>query len=364
MRPLDQTRPTVAYGGKRSLREEKTWSAGALLYGVAMPPICRALIIAGAILAGPLGVQAAPAAPAVRQEVEPTAAEVKLQARKSEELETVVFDVCVPVVVSGADFTETPGYQALGRPPFSDGAFATSTGIRVFPNYENTGTCYFDVPDGYDAQAFDFLLPFENQSASREADDWNPVPIRHGFYQNTLISRNARFGISVGYRYGDGSVYPFRASPQDVTSHFAAMWAAEFTPPVEVVLRAMATCGSEVDPDDYSSARDPVPGRLSSYELQHRDRLDMVEPLRGNVDAFTWEATDEVCVVGVRNQSLKDEIAAAINAPDSGWSRISETRWTRQDGARAKFQSINGALFYYIHRSDVSSHQADIDPDL
>jgi hypothetical protein len=299
------------------------------------------------LMAGLAGLCSAPLALAepVGQYAERTPQEAGVPDPAASEMETVIFDVCVPVV-RGADVADTPGYEALGRPPIVDGSFKTSTGITVTPS-----GCSFAPAESWQPGLFSFLLPLENQDQSREVKDWNPIPLRVGEAYHQFISRDARVGITIDRNYESGVVFAYASTPQDVARHYAAVWAAGFNPPGPAAVLAFDACSSFMDAvtsnetDDTTLADVATEGRFGNTGAQ----------VRGNIDASLWPARDG-CEVVVQGAGLQGAIGEALARPDSGWSKVTETSWTRDDGGRVALKADGDVLHYIVHPGDFARH--------
>jgi hypothetical protein len=304
----------------------------------------RPVVLLMAALAGLAAASAALAEP-VAQDAAPTPEEAALLERTADEMATVIFEVCAPIA-RGAALADTPGYAALGRPPVVDGTFRTATGITVTP-----ARCSFSPEQAWQPGIFSFLLPLENQDQSREAGDWNPVPLRVGEAYHQLVSRDGRVGITIDRNYEGGVVFAYRSTPEEVARHYAAVWAAEFNPPGPAAVLAFDACSSFMDAvtatgtDDTPLADVATRGRFGNTSAA----------LRGNIEADLWPAR-EGCEVRVGDAALEGVIAGALARPGGGWTRVADRSWTRDDGGRLDLAVEDDGLAYRVHPGDFAAH--------
>lgn len=289
----------------------------------------------------------AEAAPiAAQDEAPPTSAEeAALLERTQVDISTAIFDLCVPVA-RGAAFTDTPGYEALGRPPLVEGSFTTANGVTVTP-----GGCFVSPGQSWERRAFSALLDDNEPEGFHELADWNNVPLRVDEDYFKFISRDARIGINIGRNYEYAFVFAYKSSPEEVAAHYAAIWAAAFNRPGPAALLAFDACSSFMD--KYA--------RKDDEELPLADVVtdgffgNSSAALRGQIDASMWP-DPQGCLVVITGLDAREAIAETLARPGSGWRATGEASWARTDGGRVELTVSDAALSYRVRPGDFDRH--------
>lgn len=307
-----------------------------------------AIVLAGVI--SPPSAKAEPLTAATQQEYESMPAEIQAASRAIEEMRTVVFDVCEPLV-RGSSLADTLGYEALGRPPVADGVFDTRSGIRVTLNEAAPRSCSFGFEQASRYAVFSFLDRLLAPHPPSLSNDWLGVPAKVGEQNVQMVSKDGRLGLTI-YRSNDGgSVYAYETDPRSVVEHYAAIWAAEFNAPGDAAVLAMDACSSFMDtferdrPDETALAEVAAYGRFGNNNAT----------LRGNIDASIWDAP-QGCTVAVADARLKSVVAASLAKTGSGWSQVTDTSWTHQDGSQVELRIADDGLHYDVRPGDFAQH--------